>query len=55
MFLERAWALTEDGIWQGLRSYIIQEVQEGVKKKLQFYNELGKIGNSKWGLDTNDT
>ena len=48
-------ALTKDGIYKGLRSYIIQEAHEGIKQKLPFYNELGKTGNSKRGLDTNET
>ena len=55
MFLERTLALTKDGIYKGLRSYIIQEAHEGIKQKLPFYNELGKTGNSKRGLDTRET
>ena len=48
-------ALADEGVWKCLRGHIIQEIHDYIQSKLQFYNELGKLGNSKDGLDTNQT
>ena len=55
MFLERTLALTKKGVWKCLSGHIIQVIHEYIQTKLPFYNELGKLGNSKDGLDTNRT
>ena len=48
-------ALTKNGVWKCLRNYIIQVIHEDIQSKLPFYNELGKLGNSRDGLDTKRT
>ena len=53
--MKRTWALTNKGIWKCLRGHIIQVIHDEIRTKLPFYNELGKLGYSKNGLDTNRT
>ncbi len=55
VFLKRTWALTTNGIWKCLRGHFIQVIHDEIQTKLRFFNELGKLGNSKDGLDTNRT
>ncbi len=45
-------ALTKNGVWNCLRGHIIEVIHDYIQTKLPFYNELGKLGNSKEGLDT---